>query len=272
MQIHHKPPFARGYTELVPRSGITADMLMDFGVVTLLAGDEWKTESATDEQCWLLAQGSASISWEGKNGSGSKEIERGNLFDHSPWCLSVAKGSCVTVKAGARGAEFFYTATDNPAAFAARLFTPEECRSELRGKGTMKETSTRIVRTCFDDTNRSESNLVIGEVIGVPGKWSSYPPHHHPQPEIYHYRFLPVQGFGLTAIGDTPYIIRERDTILIREGEVHPHVTGPGYAMWYLWVIRHIDGAHYGPATNTPIFVEEHKWVTGDENKIWQPK
>jgi 5-deoxy-glucuronate isomerase len=42
--------------------------------------------------------------------------------------------------------------------------------------------------------------------------------------------------------------------------------------MWYLWVIRHIDGAHYGPATNTPIFVEEHKWVTGDENKIWQPK
>jgi 5-deoxy-glucuronate isomerase len=141
----------------------------------------------------------------------------------------------------------------------------------MRGAGTMRETSTRIVRTCFDDTNRGESNLVIGEVIGVPGKWSSYPPHHHPQPEIYHYRFLPARGFGLTAIGETAYIIRDRDTILIREGEVHPQVTGPGYAMWYLWVIRHLDGARYGPATNTPVFVEEHAWVMGDESKIWQP-
>jgi 5-deoxy-glucuronate isomerase len=48
-------------------------------------------------------------------------------------------------------------------------------------------------------------------------------------------------------------------------------VAAPGYAMWYLWVIRHLEGAHYGPATATPFFAEEHKWVTGDENKIWQP-
>jgi 5-deoxy-glucuronate isomerase len=247
-------------------------MLMDFGVVKLLAGDGWETTSDTDEQCWLLAQGSAEISWTGKNASTqTKEIVRPDLFDHSPWCLSVPSGTKVTIKAGKGGAEFFYTATDNPKQFAAKLYTPEDCRSEYRGEGTMRETSTRIVRTCFDDTNRSESNLVIGEVIGVPGKWSSYPPHHHPQPEIYHYRFLPEQGFGLTAIGDTPYIIRDKDTILIREGEVHPQVTAPGYAMWYLWVIRHIEGAHYGPATSTPIFIEEHKWVTGDETKIWQP-
>jgi 5-deoxy-glucuronate isomerase len=178
----------------------------------------------------------------------------------------------VVIQAGSAGAEWFYTATDNPQSFTAKHYTPEECRSEFRGEGTMRETSTRIVRTIFDDTNRPESNLVIGEVIGVPGKWSSYPPHHHPQPEIYHYRFKPEQGFGLTAIGDTPHIIRDQDTILIREGEVHPQVTAPGYAMWYLWIIRHLDGAHYGPATHTPIFIDEHTWVMGDENKIWQPK
>jgi 5-deoxy-glucuronate isomerase len=115
---------------------------------------------------------------------------------------------------------------------------------------------------------------VIGEVIGVPGKWSSYPPHHHPQPEIYHYRFLPEQGFGLCLIGDEPHVIHDKDTILIREGQVHPHVTAPGYAMWYLWVIRHIDGAHYGPETSTPIFVDEHKWVQepDGEKKMWLPK
>ncbi|MDR2159075.1 MAG: 5-deoxy-glucuronate isomerase [Treponema sp.] len=268
MQIRHITPFVRGYTPLVTRSGVTADMLMEFGVLRLEAGETYDHCSATDEGVLLLSCGNAEVSL------GAQEktyISRPNLFDHSPWCLSVPAKRRIVIHAKDGGAEFFYCVTDNPKSFDAKLYTPEECRSELRGEGTMRETSTRIVRTVFDDTNRPESNLVIGEVIGVPGKWSSYPPHHHPQPEIYHYRFLPEQGFGLTAIGDTPYVLRDRDTILIREGEVHPQVTAPGYAMWYLWVIRHIDGAHYGPATGTPIFVEEHKWVMGDENSIWQP-
>jgi 5-deoxy-glucuronate isomerase len=247
-------------------------MLMEFGVINLLPGDTYKSNSLTDERVFLLAQGTAQITWAGSDQrSAEKEISRPNLFDYSPWCLSVPAKHEVTITAGKEGAEFYYAATDNPRPIKARLFTPEECMSELRGKGTMRETSTRVVRTVFDDTNRPESNLVIGEVIGVPGKWSSYPPHHHPQPEIYHYRFFPRQGFGLTAIGSTSYIIRDKDTILIREGEVHPHVTAPGYAMWYLWVIRHLDGAHYGSATNTPVFIEKHKWVQGPEEKIWEP-
>jgi 5-deoxy-glucuronate isomerase len=272
MQFHHKPPFSRGRTPLVTRSGATADMLVDFGVLTLLAGDENISCSENDEQCWLLSCGNAEIIWEGSGGQGRQNISRPNLFDYLPWVLSVPAHSKVTIKAGSGGAEFYYAVTDNPKSFAAKMYSPEECRSEMRGRGTMKETSTRVVRTVFDDTNRPESNLVTGEVIGMPGKWSSYPPHHHPQPEIYHYRFLPEQGFGLTVIGETPSIIRDKDTILIREGEVHPQVTAPGYAMCYIWVIRHLDGAHYGPATNTPIFIKEHEWVTGDESKIWQPK
>jgi len=275
MQISYKPPFNDGYTLLVPRSGVTADMLTDFGVVKLSPDAAWEQASETDEQCLLLATGSANISWTVHSAAGGPQradISRPDLFDHSPWCLSVPAHSKITINAGKEGAEFYYAATVNPKRFEAKLFTPEESMSEMRGAGTMRETSTRIVRTIFDDTNRPQSNLVIGEVIGVPGKWSSYPPHHHPQPEIYHYRFLPSRGFGLTAIGEKPYIIRDKDTILIREGEVHPQVTAPGYAMWYLWLIRHIDGAHYGPTTATPIFVDEHKWVMEGQDKIWQPK
>ena len=274
MQIRHKTPFVRGYTSLVSRNGQTADMLTEFGLLKLLPGERWEQRSQTDEQCWLLSNGSAHLTWASEgSGDGPQQakVSRPTLFDHSPFCLSITAKGFVTITAGDEGAEFYYSATDNPKRFKARLFTPEECTSEMRGAGTMRETSTRIVRTVFDDTNRPESNLVIGEVIGVPGKWSSYPPHHHPQPEIYHYRFLPSNGFGLTAIGETPYLIKDKDTILIREGEVHPQVTAPGYAMWYLWVIRHLDGAHYGPATNTPIFIDEHTWVTGDESKIWKP-
>jgi 5-deoxy-glucuronate isomerase len=271
MQFHHKPPFSRGYTPLVSRSGATADMLMEFGVIVLLPGETWEWRSETDEQCLLLARGSARIDWmvyAAGTGPLDAEVSRPDLFDYSPWCLSVPRRSTVVIHAGPEGAEWLYTATDNPASFKAKLYTPEECKSEFRGAGTMRETSTRIVRTVFDDTNRPESNLVIGEVIGVPGKWSSYPPHHHPQPEIYHYRFLPDQGFGLTAIGINPYIIRNRDTILIRDGEDHPQVTAPGYAMWYLWVIRHLEGNRYGIQT----VAEEHAWVAGSEKNIWQPK
>ena len=275
MQIRHKTPFSRGYTSLVSRKGQTADMLMEFGVLKLLPGEHWEQKRDTDEQCFLLSSGSARIIWmvhSSGHGPQYAEISRIDLFDHSPFCLSLPGRSRIIIDAKEEGAEFYCSATDNPKRFEAKLFTPEECMSEMRGAGTMRETSTRIVRTVFDYTNRPESNLVIGEVIGVPGKWSSYPPHHHPQPEIYHYRFLPSQGFGLTAIGETPYLIKDRDTILIREGEVHPQVTAPGYAMWYLWVIRHLEGNPYGPATNTPVFVEEHKWVSGDESAIWQPK
>ncbi|MDR2434460.1 MAG: 5-deoxy-glucuronate isomerase, partial [Treponema sp.] len=266
MQFHHKTPFNWGYTPLVSRSGATADMLMDFGVLRLKPDESFEAYSKTDESVFLLARGNAVINLDN---DGHREVSRPNLFDYSPWCVSLPVNRRITINALDKGAEFYYCATKNDNRFDLKLYTPEDCRSEFRGEGTMRETSTRIVRTCFDDTNHPESNLVVGEVIGVPGKWSSYPPHHHPQPEIYHYRFLPSQGFGLTAIGDTPYIIRDKDTILIREGQVHPQVCAPGYAMWYLWVIRHIEGAHYGPATGTPIFVEEHKWVTGDENNIW---
>jgi 5-deoxy-glucuronate isomerase len=197
MQFHHKPPFNRGLTILSPRNGAQADMLMDFGVLVLAEGETYEDNSATDERVWLLARGSAHIRWD----KGEREISRPNLFDYSPWCLSVPSKNKVTITAVKDGAEFYYCATDNPKPIAPKLFTPKECMSELWGEGTLRETSTRIVRTVFDDTNRSESNLVIGEVIGVPGKWSSYPPHHHPQPEIYHYRFYRNRDSALPPLG-----------------------------------------------------------------------
>jgi 5-deoxy-glucuronate isomerase len=129
----------------------------------------------------------------------------------------------------------------------------------------MRETSTRIVRTIIEDPRAPWSNLVLGEVITFPGKWSSYPPHHHPQPEIYHYRFAPSGGFGFAAIGDEGCVVRNRDTILIPPHAVHPQTAAPGYAMFYIWVIRHLDGDRYG----VPTFVPEHSWVTDPAAKIW---
>ena len=115
----------------------------------------------------------------------------------------------------------------------------------VRGAGTMHETSTRIVRTIFDYTNAPYANLVLGEVIGFPGKWSSYPPHHHPQPEIYYYKNNPENGFGYAEVGETVYKVHNGDTVCIPAGMTHPQCTPPGYALWYLWAIRHLDGCPY---------------------------
>jgi 5-deoxy-glucuronate isomerase len=38
--------------------------------------------------------------------------------------------------------------------------------------------------------------------------------------------------------------------------------------MWYLWVIRHLEGNRY----SIPEFTEEHCWVTGPQEAIWQPE
>ncbi|MFT5875577.1 MAG: 5-deoxy-glucuronate isomerase, partial [Clostridium sp.] len=120
-------------------------------------------------------------------------------------------------------------------------------------------------RTVFDKSNSPDSNLVVGEVIDHPGKWSSYPPHYHPQPEIYFYKFNPENGYGFSELGEDAVKLRQNDTVKILDNATHPQITAPGYAMYYLWVIRHLDGNPY----ITPTFVPEHLWVTEPDAKIW---
>jgi 5-deoxy-glucuronate isomerase len=260
MLIRQPQGFPFGYTPIAQLGGRHAEMLMDFGLLKLRPGER-ESSSAGLERAYLLLDGEARLQWEG----GEAAVERRSLFDQNPWCLHLPAGVPVAISSGARGAELSYQATANPAAFAPRLYRPEECRSEERGQGTLREASTRIVRTVFDDSNAPQANLVLGETINFPGKWSSYPPHHHPQPEIYHYRFLPEHGFGLTAIGEQAYILRHGDALLIRDGQVHPQVAAPGYAMYYLWVIRHLEGRRY----ITPTCASEHLWLLDPQARIW---
>ena len=110
--------------------------------------------------------------------------------------------------------------------------------------------------------------MVIGEVINFPGKWSSYIPHHHPQPEIYYYRFNKEQGFGCSIIGDDVYKIKHNSYSIIPGGLVHPQVAAPGYAMYYCWMIRHLEG---NPWTDR-IDEEQHKWLLEKKVAIWPDK
>ena len=87
----------------------------------------------------------------------------------------------------------------------AEFYHPGNCLYQEFGKGQWNGTGHRIVSTMFDLDNAPQSNLVMGEVFNQPGRWSSYPPHHHPQPEVYYYQFDHPEGFG-AGLRATPLI------------------------------------------------------------------
>ena len=244
-----------GLTWLARRDGVHSEMLMDFGVYRMRKGDVFEDTSDL-EKAVLLVYGEVEFAWDGKTHTQARE----NCFDVPPTALHTDGEHTIRVTCLSDEAEIKILTTDNPVCFGAKLYLPEDTPDEFRGAGLMRETSTRIVRTIFDNTNAPQANLVLGEVIGFPGKWSSYPPHHHPQPEIYYYKTNPENGFGYGELGDEVVKVHNNDTVFIQPGLTHPHCTAPGYALWYLWAIRHLDSDRYR-APEYPVFLKEHLWV-----------
>lgn len=263
MKIKQEKEFSYGYNSITEMNGKHSDMLMDFGILKMKKNQEFKEENDL-ERAYLLLFGKIEVKWDDK----VETISRDNCFDSNPFCLHVSPNTNVEIKCLNDDTELALIKTDNEDTFEAVLYHPDEVRSEMRGKGTMKEASTRNVRTIFDKANTTKANLVLGEVIGYPGKWSSYPPHHHPQPEIYFYKFNPSGGYGFSELGEDVVKLEENITIKVGPGKTHPQVCAPGYAMYYLWAIRHLEDEPY----ITPTFVDKHSWVMDENAVIWPDK
>lgn len=236
--------------------------LMDFAIVRL-TGRATVTESHRKECAWVLLKGAAEISFPG----GSARVKRKSIFDEAPTTLHVGPNTPVTVRALAAGAEFAVVRTSNDRTFAPKLFLSSDITPEYRGAGLVQNACLRNVRLIFDREARPESNLVVGEVVNYPGRWSSYPPHHHDQPEIYHYRFTHPDGYGHAELGDHVMKVRDGDTVVIPPGLDHAQVSAPGYGMYYLWMIRHLPGNPYSGFT----FAKEHRWTLNPAQQGWRP-
>jgi 5-deoxy-glucuronate isomerase len=262
MISRHQGPFRYGYTPIAESGGRNASMLLDFGILRLKAGDELRDGEAK-ERAFLLMSGTVELAWSGQR----RTVSRRSLLNEDPWVLHVPAGVEVNIRASGADAEIAVEKSAGPHRIEARLYGPGECRSQEFGKGTMQDTSTRIVRTVFDAGNEPGSAMVMGEVVNFPGKWSSYPPHNHPQPEIYHFRFFPEHGFGYSEQGDEVYKVRHRDTALIPPDVTHPQTAAPGYAMYYLWMIPHLENERFGPDSRR--FLKEHEWLLDPAARIW---
>lgn len=253
----------QGLNSISEIGGKNASMRMDIGVLKLKKAEAYTVGEAGKEVAVLLITGRAQVVW-----SGCRQImARRSEFDENPWCLHVPKGVQVEIRAD-EDSELVIQRAENDREFAARLYAPQDCRSDVFGEGEWNGTARRIVRTVFDYGNAPYSNMVIGEVITWPGKWSSYPPHHHPQPEVYYYRFNHPQGFGLCLNGEQPYKTTHNSYAAIEGGQVHPQTSAPGYAMYYCWMIRHLEG---NPWTDR-IVDPAHEWLCSKNIRIWPDK
>jgi 5-deoxy-glucuronate isomerase len=253
----------QGYTKITDMDSKHPDMLQEIGIYTLAEGEAKVLFDGSKETAILLLEGKVRLEWNGK----SQEIKRDSVFEEDPWCLHVPKEVEVTVTALANS-EVLVQKTDNEKVFEAKLYSPEECESTIAGEGVWDGTAERVIRTIFDYNNAPYSNLVIGEVISYPGRWSSYPPHHHDQPEVYYYRFDKPQGFGCAMVGPDAYRVEHNSYITIPGELDHPQATAPGYAMYFCWMIRHLQN---NPWTDR-IMEEEHKWLLDPDAKIWPEK
>ena len=53
----------------------------------------------------------------------------------------------------------------------------------------------------------------------------------------------------------------------ILDGSDHAQVAAPGYGMYYLWAIRHLDGDRY----TVPTFDPAHTWTMEPDAPFWRP-
>lgn len=260
--IKNPQGFKFGVNTIVNKDNACVHGGMNFSSIKLAMGEEF-VFNPQYEFAALLLTGRVNFHVEGI----SSQAERTDYFRQPPSVLHCASHTVAAVTA-LTDCEILLIETENDARFTPQLFDPQHLLElDHRGQDLLDNTSYRHVRTVFDQRNRPKSNLVVGEIISMPGRWSSYPPHYHAQPEIYHYRFSEPQGFCFGEHGEKVLRIEHNDTYQILQGGEHAHCVAPGYALYTLWFIRHLPGDPY----YQPMFRDEHAWTREKEAnlRVW---
>lgn len=246
----------RGYNPYIDTAADDLGTQMDVGLLVMEAGDTYTISEPEKETAVLLFEGSIELSWAGK----TVKAERPDCFHYDAYCLLAPRKTEIAIKALAH-AEVYIQQTLNERDYEAVLYTPETVQVQHAGaNGELMGCMRREIKTFFDLDNAPFSNMVLGEVLSFPGRWSSYPPHHHPQPEVYFYRFDYPKGFGAGFANGEIFQTRHNGFAVINHG-FHSQVTAPGYACCYAWGIRHLEG---DPWQKTRIDDPEHSW-------LWKP-
>ena len=247
------PEFDENGVKVLSRAGDAVnDMMMDITIYRMKAGEERIFLREKEEMAVLLVTGDVTYGWNGQTKTGHRD----SFIEEGPYCLHTPKGVAVTVRANF-DSEVLVQTTENLRNFDPVFYRPEDCRDDIFGLDVFDNKMKRTVRTVFDYKKSPYSNMVNGEVINHQGGWSSYTPHHHPQPEVYYYRYERSEGFGACFLGDEVYKIKDGSCACIPGGVTHPQVTAPAFPMYYCWMIRHLEGNPW----NSRVVDERYLWI-----------
>ncbi|MGI6702181.1 MAG: 5-deoxy-glucuronate isomerase [Christensenellales bacterium] len=229
------PEYANNKKIISRTGGKNKDMMMDITLYILKPRETRRIYHKDKETAVLLLSGRLKFDWLNR----SETVSRKDVFSEDASCLHFPKGVNVKVTALTE-CEILVQSTTNERDFAVKLYRPEDIQFFVSCQGKWENTAVRDVKTVFDYTNAPYSNMVLGEVIARQGRWWSYIPHNHPQPEVYYYKFQRPEGFGACFIGETAYTIKDGSYGAFPGGMNHPQVTAPGYPMYCCWMIRHL--------------------------------
>lgn len=210
--------------------------------ITIIAENEFRDFNTGEyETAILLIDGKGELKYQDE----TTILQRSTWINENPCVIHLPKDDTVHIKAE-RQCRLAIVQTKNPDSFPGRVYVPADIDVEQRGKDQLDDTCYRLVRLAFDHTIApSEAKLVLGEVLNFPGKWSSYPPHHHRQSEIYYYEFSPAAGYGHGELGEKVYKLKHQDLLMITDSLDHSQVAAPGYYLYYIWAIRHLENDPY---------------------------
>ena len=250
----------RGEKILCEETGKNSHMLMDVRVQKLAAGQKIQILEQEKETAVMLLAGKVVFVFEGR----LENAGRRSVFRDKPYCLHCCRGKEISVTA-VEDSRVLIQQTINSGTFDTVFYTPEMCTLQEFGKEQWEGAAHRQVLTVFDYENAPYSNMVMGEVFHKPGCWSSYPPHYHPQPELYYYEFDKPQGFGVGFDGEQCFKVGDQGCLAITPMHPHQQAAAPGYRMYYVWLIRHLEG---DPWRKTRIVDPEHEWLDHSDYQV----
>ena len=243
----HRQGFTTGrnpYGETLDKTG------MDFDILIINENETYSIKEETKEVAVIVIVGTGTMEFQ----TSKVSFNRRNWIDNDPTVVHMGPGESIKLSSSSQ-TRIAIVKTENKERFKGRVYSPDNIATEHRGKDQLDDTCYRLVRLAFDDTiSPKEAKLVIGEVLNFPGKWSSYPPHHHSQPELYYYELSPNWGYGHGELGDDVYKIKNGDVLAITNSKTHSQTSAPGFHMYYLWAIRHGDKKRYDGFTYIKSF------------------
>ena len=270
MSLLYKPPAGAGFHHVVGPDN--SDLkLISFARCTFGAVGN-KVENTTDEEEIAINILGGKVSVRGTAPSGDFEYrsvgERENVFDGNATVVYLPRGSKYEVVAETDGADVAIAGTPARRDTKPTLVTPYDVEKMVVGKDNWR----RDVYTAVGP-NVDADRLLVGETYNPAGNWSSAPPHKHDvvrppdegcMEEVYFFMVDPSQGFGMMRVysgedspaqTDEAYVLQNGDTVAVPYG-YHPVVAGPGYKLYYLWILSGEERA-YGAWSDDPA----HAWL-----------